>query len=237
MKAFLFFLSLFSFSYSALALEEARHHLNVIIDPGHGGNDQGATILQNQKSIFIKESELTLDLSRKILDLIHEKYSHELNAQLTREGNQYISLPKRIQFANKENADVYVSLHYNSAFSHAISGAEIYFPQENKIPDDKSLSVLESIKQDIIETGRIKKSLSLTELLAPEWKLNKVKIRRAPFYILEKSNSPAILIEVGYLTNNREQKTLLNIQSQQSVAESIVKALLSFKEIRDKQLN
>ncbi|MBC7458348.1 MAG: N-acetylmuramoyl-L-alanine amidase, partial [Bdellovibrionaceae bacterium] len=71
----------------------------------------------------------------------------------------------------------------------------------------------------------------------PHWKSAQFKIRRAPFYVLENAEAPAILIEVGYLTNPEEQKTLLTQAHQDLAAESIVKALLDFKETRDKQLN
>lgn len=215
------------------ALASLGERMNVIIDAGHGGNDKGAVTSVN--SNLIKESDLTLKLSKKIISLIDEKYSHEIKAHATRTKNNYLSLSQRIQSYKNEPVDLYISLHYNSTFSESISGAEIYFPEENK--PRASLSVVEAIKQDLIETGRIKKSLHFSSLLTPEWKSSPLKIRRAPFYILDKSPSPAILIEVGYLTNPAEQKKLLSAQNQEEVAESIVKALLNFKEIRDNQLN
>lgn len=200
-----------------------------MIDPGHGGNDKGATIALQTASI--KESDLTLSLSKKIVSLIQEKHSEKINVQVTRTKNQYVSLPQRLQ--SQEPIDLYLSLHYNSAFSEALSGTEIYFPQESKLPP--SLSVLEAIKQDVMETGRIRKSLNFSHVLSPTWTSSKVKIRRAPFYILEKATSPAILVEVSYMTNPSEQKTLL--QNQDQVALSIVTALLNFKELRDSTID
>lgn len=216
---------------------EAYNKIHVLIDPGHGGYDKGATTRARFRSdsSLIKESDLTLSLSQKILNLIHDKYDHAIEAEVTRNGNQFISLSQRIEKAQNPQIDLYISLHYNSASSEALSGTEVYFPQSQKLDED--LSVLDAIKQDVIETGRIKKSLQFSQQLTPEWTISPLKIRRASFYILDKSPVPSILIEVGYLSNPREQKKLLNLQSQDMVAESIVKALLNFKENRDNPLN
>jgi N-acetylmuramoyl-L-alanine amidase len=208
--------------------------LSVIIDPGHGGNDTGTSVTTSSR--LIKESDLTLKLSQKILKLIKEKYPEQINATVTRTQNHYIPLQKRVDLSKEEKVDFYLSLHYNSAFSTSISGTEIYFPEDNK-SDTRSATILDSIKQDLVETGRIKQSLNFTNSLSPNWKSAKVKIRRAPFYVLENAEAPSILIEVGYLTNPEEQKTLLTETHQDLAAESIVKALLDFKETRDKQLN
>ncbi len=222
-------------SFSFAIEEKPQHHaLSVIIDPGHGGNDQGTSVQTSSR--LIKESDLTLKLSQKILKLIKEKYPEQITATVTRTKNRYIPLQKRVDLSKQEKVDFYLSLHYNSAFSTALSGTEIYFPEDNK-SDTRSATILDSIKQDLVETGRIKQSLNFTSSLTPNWKSSKVKIRRAPFYVLENAEAPAILIEIGYLTNPEEQKVLLTEANQDLAAESIVKALLDFKESRDKQLN
>ncbi len=208
--------------------------LSVIIDPGHGGNDIGTSV--KFSSNLVKESDLTLKLSQKIIKIISEKFPEQITAIVTRSKNSYMPLQKRIDLSNHEKVDLYLSLHYNSAFSNALAGTEIYFPEDNK-PDHKSDTILESIKHDLVETGRIKQSLNFVDKLAPRLKSEKVKIRRAPFFVLENAQAPALLIEVGYLTNPIEQKSLLTEENQDSTAESIVKALLDFKESRDKQLN
>ena len=231
---FTFLISIFcSSAFSTPAKLEAPP-LRVIIDAGHGGNDQGASIQLSTQ--LIKESDLTLKLSQKILKIIKEKYAEKIQAFVTRTSNRYVPLQKRISLSRSEKTDFYISLHYNSAFSSALSGTEIYFPENNKM-DDRNLPILDSIKQDLEETGRIKQSLNLTKFFVPHWKSSQVKIRRAPFYVLEKADAPALLIEVGYLSHPEEQKTLLSDIHQDLAAESIVKALLDFKENRDKHLN
>ncbi len=220
-----------------MAIEErllSSHQLVVMIDPGHGGNDKGTSVKTADR--LIKESELTLNLSQKIIKIIKEKYPDQINATVTRTQNRYIPLQKRIDLSNEEKVDFYLSLHYNSAFSASISGTEIYFPENNKSVSSSN-NLLDSIKQDLVETGRIKQSLNFSHQLSQGWKNTNVKIRRAPFFVLEKADAPSILIEVGYLTNPIEQKALLNEMNQDLAAQSIVKALLDFKETRDKQLN
>lgn len=222
--------SIFSFAVE----EKIEQPMAVVIDPGHGGNDTGTSI--RLSSQLIKESDLTLKLSQKIIHLINEKYAQKIKVIETRNKNHYIPLPKRINVSKEQKADFYLSLHYNSAFSTAISGTEIYFPEDNH-KDSKSMSLLDSIKNDLIETGRIKQSLEFSNQLSPFWKASKIKIRRAPFYVLENAETPAILIEIGYLSHPEEQKALLSEKNQDLAAESIVKALVNFKETRDKQIN
>ncbi len=231
---FTFIIIIFCSSVFATPSKLSTPPLRVIIDPGHGGNDQGTSIQLSTQ--LIKESDLTLKLSQKILKIIQEKYAEKIQASVTRTTNRYVPLQKRISLSRSEKTDFYISLHYNSAFSSALSGTEIYFPENNKI-ETRNLAVLDAIKQDLVETGRIKQSLSLTKIFVPHWKSSQVKIRRAPFYVLEKADAPALLIEVGYLSHPEEQKTLLSDVHQDLAAESIVKALLEFKENRDKQLN
>jgi N-acetylmuramoyl-L-alanine amidase len=223
--------SLCSFAREEKPLER---RLSVIIDPGHGGNDQGTSIQISSR--LIKESDLTLKLSQKILKLINEKYSDQIKASVTRVKNDYVPLQKRIDKSKQEKIDLYLSLHYNSTFSTSIMGTEIYFPEDHKL-DRRDSTILESIKQDLAETGRIKQSLNFTNKLIPHWNSDQVKIRRAPFYVLENTAIPAILIEVGYLTNPKEQKVLVSDAHQSLTAESIVKAIVEFKETRDNQLN
>lgn len=211
--------------------------MSIVIDPGHGGNDQGTSIIMN--SSLIKESQLTLNLSQKILALIKIQYPEQFNISVTRENNNYIGLQKRVDFTLNQDADLYISLHYNSAFSEAISGTELYFPAGTtpNLKKTQELGVLESIQNDLVETGRIKQSLSFAKILPAYWSAPKIKIRRAPFYVLEKSHSAALLIEVGYLTNSNDKNLLLADRHQDQAAESIVKALVSYKEMSDKIRN
>lgn len=232
-----FIICIYSLHAFASSMTIPFKKMSVVIDPGHGGNDQGTSTLLN--SLVIKESNLTLSLSQKILNLIKNQHADQFNISVTRENNKYIGLQKRVDFTLNENADLYLSFHYNSAFSESISGTEIYFPAgtTQNLANSLELSVLESIQKDLIETGRIKQSLSFAKILPAYWPAPKIKIRRASFYVLEKSHSAALLVEVGYLSNASEKNLLLAEHHQDQAAESIVKALVTYKEMSDKHRN
>ena len=120
MLKYLIFYSLF-FIPSFLFAEPFQ----LIIDPGHGGSDFGATVI-NEKA-RLKESELTLSLALQIQKIAAQKYSKELKVILTRSKNNYIALDERVKSINQN--DLLLSIHYNSADSPQIYGTEIYFPE------------------------------------------------------------------------------------------------------------
>lgn len=220
MRQIITYLFLFLFQLQCFAEKKI-----VVIDPGHGGNDKGATVEFNQKTI--RESDLTLSLAKKIKQLADKKYSNSLQIVLTRHQNNYLPLNER--FPHYKMVDLQISLHYNSAASTQISGSEIYFPQI-KLKDENSKhdSDVTEILNDVIETGRIQKSLTLAESLGRNWPLGLFKIRSAPFFILEKSPVPTLLLEVGYLTNQHNLDLLMKNETQNKIAEHILNSIMTY---------
>ncbi len=174
----------------------------VVIDPGHGGPDGGG---KSQSGVL--EKDITLEFSRK-LALIFSKAGSAVI--MTREGDYDLSkngktiaqkkkedLENRVSLAKKNNADVYISIHTN-CFGTKWTGAQtFYYP---KSEDSKNLA--ESIQNEII---RIMGNTRRTHLpLEP--------------YILRNLDMPAVIVEVGFLSNPREEKLLLDSQYQDKMA-------------------
>ena len=208
--------------------------LSILIDPGHGGHDQGAASFLKLKKIT--EANLNLQISQKIYDLLTKSYSNEFNTMISRTDDNYVSLLKRVEKAELNDVDIYIGIHCNSTYSENISGTEIYFSSD-KSKNIDSNDILESIKNDLVETGRIKQSLILAKLLPKNWPHTQIKIRRAPFFVINKNKSIALLIEVGYMTNLVDKNLLTNTDYQDKIAESIISALLKYRNLSDKITN
>ncbi len=201
--------------------------LNILIDAGHGGQDLGAlTTLNNQR---IAESELAFLFAQQMQLKSKEKYAGRLNILLTRENKSFLSLNNRVKISNSNSlpVDLFLSLHFNSAFSKKISGAEVFFQNINKSSQTKTTtdSNLSVIMSDLENLGRVKKSLNWAYKIGSHWPLENIKMRSASFYILENVQAPSLLLELGYLTNPNELKQLVSSQTQNLIIDSILKSL------------
>lgn len=213
----------------------------VVIDPGHGGVDAGAV-----RDIF-KESEITLKVAEKMASLLRSDLSRNLNVILTRETNKSLSLENRVQVAEKNNADLFISLHANSSKAQYVKGMEFYFkkglsPSPRLLRTDSNdvepkSSAVKRIIYDIANFGNIRQSLKFNQMLQNQMKssLNSAKtvIKRAPFFVIEKTSMPAALIEIGYISNLSEAKLLLTEERQQQIAETIAKSIFEYFDTQD----
>lgn len=227
LKRFLFS-TLLTASFSA-------HALTVIVDPGHGGVDKGAS------RGAMKESVLVLGLAQKIQSLAQTLSSKDLKIILTRESERNIALQSRVNFAEAQSADLFISLHANTSTSPRVSGMEFYFEEKNLAPDPQA-PVVDQILADLTHNGKMRSSLTFAKDLQTNMKqsarapLNETKtvIRRAPFFVIENSLSPSLLVEVGFLSNPQEAARLNQADYQAEIAQTLVKTILDFKERSDK---
>jgi len=215
----------------------------VIIDPGHGGTDTGAT-----RSIF-QESTITLQLSLKVQQLLKEQQP-DITTFLTRENDSNLTLEERVQFAEKQKAQLFVSIHANSSPVKSVSGMEFYFKQGLSIePSEKTLEkilefvplkniapinekenrIVRKMTADLVDWGQLQSSLAFNKILQSNTDITKSIIRRAPFFVVENLAIPSVLIEIGYISNMSEAKKLLNDDYQNQIAQSIVKSISEFK--------
>ena len=196
----------------------------IIIDPGHGGSDPGAI---GQSGL--KESEVTLKIALNLEKLLK---SAGIPTFLTRYENKFISLENRTIFANQKNGFVFISLHANSATGNRPTaiGIETFVlsskyigasardvaDRENRAsrthPEvDTDLAL---IIADLEESANIQYSLDLAEIiqkkLVETLKLKNRGVKQAPFVVLKGANMAAILVEVAFISNSREEKLLKN---------------------------
>ncbi len=202
----------------------------LVIDPGHGGVDVGAV-----RGIF-KESDITLKVAQKIQSLIQSQFSQNIEVILTRETNKSLSLENRVKVAERQNADLFISLHANSSQASYVSGMEFYFRKgDNKVkmPAIEASIGVKKIIGDLTSFGQTRQSLKFNQILQNQVKAlgkdSKTVIKRAPFFVIEKTTMPSALIEIGYISNLSEAKLLLTEERQQEIAETIVKSIYGYK--------
>lgn len=234
-------------SPSALAKQLALGVSRIVIDPGHGGRDYGAPGYYKGTH----EKKVALALAKILANKIRSELSCEV--VLTRQTDKYLTLEERTAIANTENADLFISIHTNSAKDRRAYGVETYFL--NLATDDeairvaafenstseKNISDLQTILTDLMQNAKINESSRLAAHVQSELfhhmkhSYNKIKnkgVKQAPFYVLLGAQMPAILIETSFISNPRECKRLTNSHYQDKLCEGIVKGIREYiKEI------
>ena len=236
--------------------------LRVLIDPGHGGRDSGAT------SNGLKESGLVLKIAKRLGRQLAQDPRFE--AQLSRKTEVFSPLSRRVSEAHKMGADVLLSIHANSSPDKKAKGLEVYF--QNQLPPEEENLFLASLEghhnghmaagdrspvvphprsrqfsgvkdevkniiYDLYRNQKVSRSGDLSKSIVRSWKGYKKRpkntIRQAPFYVISRSEIPAVLVEIGFVSNSREAKKLKSSQYQQLVADSLYKGLIDYKESID----
>jgi N-acetylmuramoyl-L-alanine amidase len=218
----------------------------IIIDPGHGGKDQGAHVSG------VKEAQITLAVSLLLKDRL-SKLGYK--ALLTRETDEYVSLDERPKFASSKGGDLFVSLHCNAiAGSHkrkqVVSGHVAYILREGESEEDKALARRENqaISEESAKGG--KGDISPVEWILLEHQLNLYSKEseafaehvikefggfdipkygtgagQAGFYVLVGAYMPAILFEMGFLTNDKDRRMMASPKGQKQIAEKLTQAI------------
>lgn len=216
----------------------------IVIDPGHGGTDIGAT--SNGGSA---EKSVVLSIASRLARVLAQS-GHTV--RLTRAGDEGRALTDRTALANRMEAAVFVSLHANASTVRSVSGAETYYMSldenatdeqaaatarlENRAGQDDRRSGIDLILWDLAQAEVLNESAELA--LAVQQRLNQRLglrdrgVKQAPFVVLTGATMPAILVEVGFLSNPDEAKLLESAEHQQRVAEAIALGIDDFMRSR-----
>jgi N-acetylmuramoyl-L-alanine amidase len=208
----------------------------VVIDPGHGGKDPGAT----SNDGLLKEKEITLRIANRVKELI-ERTGPGVSVALTRTDDIFLPVQERTALANSLNADLFVSIHCNGAEDASSRGIETYYlskasskkamasaARENGIPADR-MSDIDATLLDLLMDSKKSESVKLAEtvhnaLIGTIAGANSPGrnrgVKRAPFYVLLGAKMPAILIECGFI-NGKERESLKDPCFLDSLAEGV----------------
>jgi len=220
----------------------------IVVDAGHGGKDHGAKSVSG-----IKEKDVNIKIAKRVKAILVNRYKYWV--VMTRKDDIFISLKDRSKISNKRNADLFVSIHANAAKRKSAHGIETYFlgtshnkqaletaARENRglvksVKDDRVQQILASL----ITTTKINDSSRLASrvqenLYRSSKKVNRnlknLGVKEGPFYVLHGADMPSILVEVGFLTNQKEAKMLSQPQYVYRLASSIAEGI--HKYLQDK---
>lgn len=225
----------------------------VVIDPGHGGNDQGALFKNAREEVA--EKDLTLLLAREVAKKLKAMGNVAI---LTRNNDQDVPLTARTALANRLNADIFLSIHMNSIASHSqgpAEGMETYILNNSTSETSKRLATLENsvLKGSVAQQGDssdvslILKDLRLDANLAESKRLacaiqnqivlptRTVKaqtvnvrdrgIKQALFYVLLGADMPSVLVEAGFISNSKDRNRVQTTQGRSSLSTAIARAI------------
>lgn len=226
----------------------------VVIDAGHGGKDPGAS----GYVLKLKEKDINLKTALKLGDLL----SKEKNVKVlyTRKKDVFIPLDDRAQIANKAKADLFISIHVNAAENRSAKGTESYAvgsssanlevaKRENAVmlyeSDYKTKyrgfdpnSTESYIMFDFLQSKYMEQSIAFASGIERSFvKAGRSSrgVKQAGFWVLKQAAMPAVLVELGYISNREEEAFLSKDKNLDKLAESIAKAFVQYKNRRDKR--
>jgi N-acetylmuramoyl-L-alanine amidase len=214
----------------------------IAIDAGHGGDSEGT-----RTPYGLLEKDITLDIARRLRQLLEDQHAFEV--VMTRAGDTFVSLAERAAIANRQGADIFVSVHVNWIEDRATRGVETYYlgpthdpfltrlaARENR-DSGYSMADMHQLLDGIYASVRQDKSRRLAEIVQSElWKslgrlnpsLDNRGVKSAPFIVLLSTQMPAILAEVSCLSNDEEARQLAKPLYRQYIAEALAHGLLAY---------
>lgn len=214
----------------------------LMLDPGHGGHDPGAIGKSG-----IKEKDITLDIAKRMMDMFATLDS--VNAKLTRDTDEFIPLPERVKIAQEARADLFISIHADSAPNISARGLSAYTLSE-KASDDFANALARQENRieamggvDIDQTDKEVAAI-LMDLTARRTRNTSQRVRQdfvrgigkslvllerpmraANFAVLRAPDVPSVLVETGFLSNPRDESILRQPAQRQKVAASMAKEI------------
>ncbi|MFH1901741.1 MAG: N-acetylmuramoyl-L-alanine amidase [Candidatus Omnitrophota bacterium] len=209
----------------------------IVIDPGHGGKDPGAI-----SRYGLKEKDLNLKVSKYLKEELEKR---GFKVVLTRSQDTYLSLESRVGVAKKYSADLFISIHANSNRSRKVRGVEVYCLSSSRVNSHergadlakkesfwpkKLSSDAKAILWDLTLTSNYALSVEFAHSLYFTFKNLGFRVKlplKASFYVLKFAYAPSVLVEMGYLSNQYEEKALRKTRYQKQIAESIALGVVS----------
>ncbi len=233
---------------ASLGSEVEKRKLRVLIDPGHGGKDDGAQGLYriSEKSIALKLSKMV----QRELERYSKLNDFALQVELTRADDTFIPLKDRNRIANEWDADLFLSIHLNSSPAPNARGFEVYFMSptasdaaasklasiENQGMKVEMKSPVQSILSDVQLNQHVSESSEFAETMFSSISTKVVSngraVRQAPFAVLHGTEMPAVLIEIGYVTHFEDAKNLIQDPYLKRLAGAISGGVVEFAKKR-----
>ncbi len=216
-----------------------------MIDPGHGGEETGS-----RGATGALEKDVSLALARKLKATLESRLG--VRVLLTRDADQAVALDDRAALANNNKADLFISIHANASVRKETSGAQVYYLMADPAGEDArkaggggqrlpalggGFREIDMVPWELAQLAHIGESALLAgaveEQMRGRVRLNSRAVQQAPFRVLAGANMPAILVEVGFLSNPDEEQQLIADAYQATVAQALFDGMLRFREAVD----
>lgn len=200
-------------------LKNARHRV-IVIDPGHGGKDTGAKGKRG-----VEEKRVVLDVARRLR-------THLVNAgfkvYLTRENDRFVELDERSRKAQRWGADLFISIHLNSAASTAAAGAETYVLAAAGY--ESTSGGLSNLTQpgNRFEAANTVVAYQIQRAMTQRLGANDRGVKRSRFLVLKNAPCPAVLVECAFVSNAREEEQLLQESRREALAQSLARGTINY---------
>lgn len=239
-----------------VAQKSKKKQFTVVIDPGHGGVDPGAL---GRRS---KEKDINMSVSKMLASMINEKYP-EVKVIFTRTTDVKIPLVERANIANKANADLFISIHSNASKSTSANGCETFTLGAGSSVEAKAAAMYENeviLSEDNFEEiykgfdPRSSESYIIFELIrnhdmelsadiaqfvqagmVKESKLTNRGVSSAGFLVLHRTVMPSILVELGFISNSKDEGVIASKEGQRKLAKGIFDGFAKYYEIYGKK--
>jgi N-acetylmuramoyl-L-alanine amidase len=214
----------------------------IVIDAGHGGHDPGA------RANGVTESQIALDVALRLQKLLEKEPGFEV--VMTRSTDVFIPLEERTQIANKESADLFLSIHANAARNTKARGVETYFlnfatnpeaeavaARENagsgqsmrKLPDIvRAIALNNKIDESRDFASMVQRSM-VRKLSSKSNAIRNIGVKQAPFVVLIGAQMPSVLAEMSFVTNKQDASLLKTNAYRQKIAEALFDAVLQYQ--------
>lgn len=256
-RLFIIFLALTLFCGPAFSQKKDTYRVRtVVIDPGHGGAKPGA------QGKHVQEKEITLSIAKKFGKLISDNYP-DVKVIYTRTKDVDISLAERAHIANRNKADLFISIHANSHPTSVPSGVETFVMGLSE--SRANLEVARKENADILleadyknnadysgfdpnapetyvmlamfQSAFMDKSLNFAQAIQNQYKKH-IKtidrgVKQAELYVLYKTSMPSVLTEVGFISNPTEEAYMMSAEGQATIAICLFNAFMNYKSIED----
>lgn len=222
----------------------------VVIDAGHGGQDPGAL------GSISREKDITLAIASKLRDILSNQFN-DLKIIMTREDDYFVKLIDRAEIANKNKADLFISIHANSNVKRDVKGVEFWVlglhkagenldvaKKENEVvnleggdlvskygfdPNSPEGTIIMTMKQGLY----LDKSIQIAKSIEKNFAIESAQVNRgtkqAGFVVLYKTAMPSVLVEVGFISNRDEEAFLNSESGQNDIAQKIANAFAEYK--------
>jgi len=201
----------------------AQSHLNIVIDPGHGGRDSGAVSANG-----VKEKDVVLSISKKLAKILKRC---GMNPILTRSDDRFIALKSRIGFVNQYNPVLCVSVHANASKVDSVNGFETYVNDKcsgsRKFLDLLKFANPMSLSSKTRNYKSVQLAYFINEGLSRYLLAKNRGIKESQFYIVRRVKAPCVLVETGFLSNKEEARKLSEAGYQKKIARGLAEGIVT----------